>query len=187
LIQDTTTKVDKLSRQASRWLFVAGRHVPEFTGSRQWRLSSQRGRGLGERLDAAFRKLLRHHRAAIVIGTDSPLLSVRLLRQALSELVVCDAVIGPCPDGGFYLIGLRRKVPGLFRGVRLSSRHAFRDTLRGLLRRGLSCAVLPAVADIDRPADFEETAEQMNRRPATRSGSPALWRLLKIVKKDLKN
>lgn len=184
LILDTTTKVNKLSRHASRWLFVSGRHVPEFKDARQWIRSSQRGRELGARLEAAFRKLLRFHCAAVVVGTDSPLLSARLLRQALLELAICDAVIGPCPDGGFYLIGLRRQVSDLFRGVRLSSRHAYRDTLRGLLRRGLSCAVLPAVPDIDRPRDLRELTTQMARHAAMRTSAPALWRFLRTVEKS---
>src|SRR5205807_9524580 len=67
----------------------------------------QRGPGLGARLERAFRQMLRRHPAAIVIGTDSPLVPVTVLRLALSELRICEAVLGPCPDGGYYLVGLR--------------------------------------------------------------------------------
>ena len=150
-------------------------------------VSPQRGRDLSARLDFAFARLLRRHPRAVIIGTDSPLLSPRLLHLALTELNVCDAVIGPCPDGGFYLVGLRCKIPGLFRGVRLSSRHAFGDTLRALLQQGLSCAVLPAVPDIDRPDDLKEIARQMTRRHALRAAAPALWRCLKTLEKEWKD
>src|SRR3989442_15683695 len=51
--------------------------------------------------------MLSRHDDAIVIGTDSPLVPVRVLRLAISELRICDAVLGPCPDGGYYLVGLR--------------------------------------------------------------------------------
>jgi hypothetical protein len=139
---------------------------------------AQRGRDLGERLEGAFRRLLQSHGKAVIIGTDSPLLSPRLLRLALSELRSCDAVLGPCPDGGFYLVGLAREAPGLFRGGRLGSRQAFRDVQRSLLGRGFSCSILPIVSDIDRPADLKEIAKQMIRKPSMRTASPALWRFL---------
>lgn len=169
-----------------RWLFVAGGEIPEFPGRRHWNVSPQRGRDLGGRLDFAFGHLLRRHTRAVIIGTDAPSLSPRLLRLALSELNVCESVIGPSPDGGFYLIGLRRAVPSLFRGARLSSRHAFFNALGGLLQRGLSCAVLPAVPDIDRPHDLREIAKEMARAPGRRAASPALWRYLRTNDKVLK-
>ena len=121
LILDTTRKVSKLARSAARWLFLAGGAFPDFPDRNLWTVVQQRGRDLGERVERAFRQVLRGHRAAVIVGTDSPLLSPRLMRLALAELRVCDAVLGPCPDGGFYLVGLRRIVPGLFRGVRWST------------------------------------------------------------------
>ncbi len=178
LIRDTAGKVDKIATRAARWIFVAGGGVPDFPGRGRWKVATQRGPSLGRRLEAAFGRLLRGHAAAVIIGTDSPLLSPRLIRQALSALRVCDAVLGPCPDGGFYLVGLRHSAPGLFNGVRLNSRHAFLDTKRALLGRGLSCAVLQRVPDIDRPRDFRQIAKQMSRRPAMRAEAPALWRFL---------
>ena len=184
LILDTTVKANKLAQHATRWLFAAGGKIPEFPGRQYWTVSPQRGRDLGARLDSAFARLLRRHPRAVIIGTDSPLLSPRLLRLALTELTVCDAVIGPSPDGWFYLIGLGRAMPGLFRGVRLSSRHAFGDTLKALLQRGLSCAVLPPVPDIDRPSDLQAIAKQRARRPALRAAAPALWRYLKTIEMD---
>jgi hypothetical protein len=178
LILDTVAKVNQLTRQTDSWLFTAGGKIPEFSGCDGWNVTAQRGRDLGQRLEAAFRRLLQSHSQAIIIGTDSPLLSPRLLRLALSELRSCDAVMGPCPDGGFYLVGLAREARELFRGVRLSSRHAFDDTRRALLGRGFSCSILPMVSDLDRPADLKEIAKQMFRKPSMRAVSPALWLFL---------
>ena len=127
LISDTLRKVSTIEPLASLYVFFAGgslptgpragmRRIPAFGGDIPWSAGAfqpsvtvlrQRGRDLGERLEGAFRFLLRRHPAAVVIGTDSPLLSGRLLRIALGELRVCDAVLGPCPDGGYYLVGLR--------------------------------------------------------------------------------
>ena len=178
LILDTTCKVDRLGQSVERWLFVTGGRIPVNPGGIQWTRATQRGRDLGERLDHAFTQLLRGHRAAVIIGTDSPSLSSTLLRQALSELRVCDAVLGPCPDGGFYVIGLRRLVPNLFRAVRWSSSYAFRDMLQNLLGNGYSCSVMRKVSDVDRPEDLKQLARQMTRSGAARRSSPAVWRFL---------
>ena len=119
------------------------RSVANFT------ILEQRGPGLGARLERAFRQMRRRHAAAIVIGTDSPLVPVTVLRFALSELRICEAVLGPCPDGGYYLVGLRdtsfKALSGrLPRGTAASSRS---DPGRGPRRR------LSASAGIFRRAD----------------------------------
>jgi glycosyltransferase A (GT-A) superfamily protein (DUF2064 family) len=115
----------------------------------------------------------------VVIGTDSPLLERGVLREALRELRACDAVLGPCPDGGFNLIGLRCLPRGFFRGVRWSSRFAFRDVLRNLSRHGLIASVLSPVADVDRPADLLALAQQFFFLPSARRLAPATWNFVK--------
>jgi glycosyltransferase A (GT-A) superfamily protein (DUF2064 family) len=138
---------------------------------------------LGGRLAHAFQKLLRRHAVAVVIGTDSPTLAPRVLRTARCELRVCDAVMGPSPDGGFYLIGLRRteraKAGDLFRSVRWGSAFAFRDTLRNLLGHGLACSILEPCADVDRPEDFRRLVRELAGSRALRRGAPAVWRFVK--------
>jgi hypothetical protein len=153
-------------------------HISEFSVMRQ------QGRGLGERLDNAFRRLLRLHPSCLVIGTDSPLLPARILRQALGELHACESVLGPCPDGGYYLIALRRPArPGMLRGifsrVRWSTAFAFSDTLRNLLRLGLSCSVLEECADVDLPRDLDRLEKDLSRNRTARRLAPATWNFLK--------
>ena len=99
LIFDTTHNVSKLARTAERWFFCAGGTYPDFPGHSEWTLAEQRGRNLGARVDHAFQTLLRLHEAAVIIGNDSPLLAPRTLHRAVNELRVCEAVLGPCPDG----------------------------------------------------------------------------------------
>jgi rSAM/selenodomain-associated transferase 1 len=184
LISDCIRKVNALGGRASRYVFFAGTgpSVPAALFSRLT-LVRQRGADLGERLTHAFQELLRRHTVAVVIGTDSPTLAPRALRVARGELRVCDAVLGPSPDGGFYLIGLRRteraKAGNLFRGVRWGSAFAFRDTLRNLLRRGLACSILEPCADVDRPEDFRWLVRELAGNRALRRGAPAVWRFVK--------
>ncbi len=179
LLADAVRKVSTLAGRIFRYIYISGRDFPINSALANYTLKRQWGRDLGERLGHAFRQLLQLHRAAVVIGTDSPLLPSRILRQAASELSFCDAVLGPCPDGGFYLIGLRRISPGLLRGVRWGTTHAFRDTLGNVLRRGLSCSILEPIADIDRPEDFRRLESEMANNPAARRGAPAVWNFIR--------
>ena len=183
LISDCIRKVNVLGGRASRYVFFAGTRSPAPAALiSRLTLVRQRGADLGERLAHAFRKLLRRHAVAVVIGTDSPTLAPRTLRTARRELRVCGAVLGPSPDGGFYLLGLRRvgarDIRGLFRGVRWGSAFAFRDTLRNLLRHGLACSILEPCADVDRPEDFRRLGRALAGRRALRRGAPAVWRFV---------
>lgn len=180
LIADCIHKTNALAGRASRYLFFAGRQLRAAAlGASGYTLVRQRGRDLGERLEHAFLALLGRHSAAVVIGTDSPMLSPRALRAALRELWACGAVLGPSPDGGFYLLGLRRAeskaIPGLFRGIRWGTAFAFRDMRGKLLRRGLACSVLEPCADVDRPEDFRRLARELVRSRAVRRAAPAVW------------
>lgn len=188
LVSDVLRKVASL-RGVSPYLFFAGRSPsawmngfgssPELTS---YALVAQQGADLGERLGRAFRQLLGRHPCALVLGTDSPTLRPQKLRQALRELRCCDAVLGPCPDGGYYLIGLRRLTKDLFRGVRWGTTFAFRDTLRNLAERHFSCSVLEPLLDIDRPADFRRLSKSLSLSPQLRRLAPATWSFVNRAK-----
>jgi uncharacterized protein len=192
LIEDASRKVAALISRSGRvapYWFLAGTPsvgcFPMPHSGAQWTTLTQHGSGLGVRLDHAFRALLRRHAAAAVIGTDSPLLAPRTLRVARRELVVCDAVLGPCPDGGYYLVGLRDRAcatlgrRGVFARVRWGTAFAFRDTLRNLLERGLSCSILEPVDDVDRPRDLRALRRELARSTSARRLAPATSRFVK--------
>ena len=52
----------------------------------------------------------------LVVGMDTPQLAPTLLDRAAGKLMTggCDAVLGPAEDGGFWVIGTRRPVDGMF-------------------------------------------------------------------------
>jgi uncharacterized protein len=179
LISDTIGKVATLRKSAAGYLFYSGAGAIEFPLRRSLEYHRQHGRDLGMRLARAFKFLLRTHGCAVIIGTDSPELAPRLLRQAFRELVVCDAVLGPCPDGGYYLIGLRRFDARIFRKIRWGTRFAFRDTRQNLVHKNFSCSVLEKCPDVDRPADFKRLARDMKETRALRVLAPATWRFVR--------
>lgn len=177
LIADSVRKVSALKLKISPYLFLAGRRAScSLPGS--FTFGRQRGRDLGVRLERAFRQLLQWHRAAVVIGTDAPLVPLRAFHQALSELKSADAVLGPSPDGGFYLLGLRRLTRGLFRGARCGTRFAYADMVRRLLRESYVCSILPPVADVDRPQDLTRLERELGKSRSARRLAPASWHFL---------
>jgi hypothetical protein len=177
MVKDTLRKVQSLPKNIYRYIFFARAPIaglpPEFNVRRQ------RGSDLGVRLQAAFHVLLNHHESVVVIGTDSPLLPRRLLREAFEKLRSSDAVLGPSPDGGYYLIGLRRCNRLLFRDIRWSSADTFGDTQRNFAKHGYSCAVLETCSDVDVPADVGRLVVKLRHDAPSRRLAPATWKFLK--------
>ena len=126
------------------------------------------GRGdLGQRMQRQF---CRHGRGPlIIVGTDIPDLSCAHIAAAFRLLGRCDAVFGPALDGGYWLVGLRRR-PHLIRPfgrVRWSGPQTLRDTLANLSGRALG--FLPRLGDVDSAATYKACARQLGRRLLPRS------------------
>jgi len=117
-------------------------------------LSTQGDGDLGQRMHRAFLRTLARHYRAVIIGTDAPALDAPSLRQAQSALDEHDAVFVPALDGGYALIGLRQPHACLFDGIAWSTSAVMAQTRDRLQAAGLRWAELPAVADVDEPADL---------------------------------
>ncbi|PKO86344.1 MAG: hypothetical protein CVU18_15430 [Betaproteobacteria bacterium HGW-Betaproteobacteria-12] len=91
----------------------------------------------------------------LLIGTDCPLLSPELLRQAAAGLASHDAVVIPAEDGGYVLLGLRQPAPQLFAGVDWSTAQVMEQTRQRLQQLGWRWQELPQLWDVDRPADVD--------------------------------
>lgn len=109
---------------------------------------------LGARLERILTRALEHSSLALALGADSPGLPLSFLEHARLALEETDAVIGPCDDGGFYLLGLRRCPPGLLAGISWSQSNTFAQTLAKLEAAGLRVIVLEPWFDVDRPRDL---------------------------------
>ncbi|MGX9356248.1 TIGR04282 family arsenosugar biosynthesis glycosyltransferase [Roseobacteraceae bacterium S113] len=132
---------------------------PDHAGlqSRVWPLHLPRvaqGSGdLGARMGRLFRSL--PPGPVCVIGGDIPGITAPHVQAAFRALGENDAVFGPAPDGGYWLIGLKRSaaVPKtLFEGVRWSSEHALADTRATL--PGARIAEIATLRDVDTVADL---------------------------------
>ncbi len=118
-------------------------------------LFPQHGADLGARMFHAFAQLCRQ-RAALLIGTDCPALTVDVLRAAANVLLEGrDAVFVPAEDGGYVLIGLRNAVASLFSGIPWGSDTVMAETREHVHRAGLRYQELAPSWDLDRAEDFD--------------------------------
>ena len=64
----------------------------------------QQGTGsLGERLHEVYSHLKKTHQKVIIVGSDLPFLSTKIIKETINKLENFETVIGPSHDGGFYL------------------------------------------------------------------------------------
>jgi rSAM/selenodomain-associated transferase 1 len=125
-------------------------------------LAPQRGAGLGERLDHALTRYLRAGRERVVVmDSDSPTLPAEYVAQAFQALADHDVVLGPCADGGYYLIGLTQPQPRLLREVQMSQPNVLRDTLALAEALGLRVALLPRWYDVDTAEELAQLQAEL--------------------------
>jgi glycosyltransferase A (GT-A) superfamily protein (DUF2064 family) len=83
------------------------------------------------------------------MDSDSPTLPVDCLVAAFAALDDAEVVLGPCDDGGYYLIGLTQPAPRLLREVPMSTPTVAADTLALATEAGLQVKLLPLWYDVD--------------------------------------
>jgi rSAM/selenodomain-associated transferase 2/rSAM/selenodomain-associated transferase 1 len=131
---------------------------------------AKQGRGdLGEKMARALREGLEGGGGSVVIiGTDCPWISERILEEAFEALREFDIVFGPALDGGYYLVGSRRFDRRLFEGIDWGTGRVLGDSLSKALSVGLSFALLDELRDVDRPGDLPAWREFLAARQRCR-------------------
>lgn len=108
---------------------------------------------LGARMRRLFRDL--PPGSVVIIGADIPNITGAHIARAFAALGRSEVVVGPAPDGGYWLIGMKRLravPPRLFEGVRWSSVHALADTRATLDTDRV--ALIDTLRDVDTAADL---------------------------------
>lgn len=151
----TAALIRRLGREP-RWRTVLA-VAPDAEGlaSRIWPADLARlpqGRGdLGDRM----RRVMAACRPGrvVLIGSDIPAIRPKHIARAFASLGRAEAVLGPAPDGGYWLIGSRYTLPAdAFRNVRWSGPHARADTVRSL--GGLHIKLTDELSDVDQAGDL---------------------------------
>lgn len=142
-----------------------------------FQLYPQHGQDLGERLHAILSQCLRQGcRQAVVMDSDSPTLPVDYLQQAFTLLddPAVDVVLGPCDDGGYYLIGLKQPCASLF-NITMSTATVAAETLTAAAQAGLRVALLPTWYDVDTVQEVARLQAELDADPTARAPRTRAW------------
>ncbi len=117
---------------------------------------------LGDRLlRISQRMFVRGYRKLIILASDTPHLPRDVISGAIARLDETDVVLGPCDDGGYYLIGLRFCAPALFAGIPWSTSRVLDETLQRAHDAGMTWELLSPCYDIDTWEDAERLSKDL--------------------------
>jgi hypothetical protein len=150
-------------------------------------LLEQQGNDLGERMLNSLSQVLEQHPAAIILGSDLPQLEVKTLQEAAKLLEENDIVLGPCSDGGYYLLGVHHPYPFIFNNMLWGSNQVLRITSKRVKEHNLKLALLDRDRDLDRWGDLLFFIEQGKvKKRLLRLHSYRYISNLKVIKEALK-
>lgn len=123
---------------------------------------------LGTKLARAFQRAFQTGaKHVLALGADSPTLPIARLHDALRTLNDHEAVIGPCDDGGYYLIGLSAKQDRparhfeLFHQINWGSSEVADQTVAQAKRNDIDLALLDPWYDLDKYSDLARAAADL--------------------------
>jgi len=110
---------------------------------------------LGQRMESAFQLAFESGaQKAVIIGSDCPELTGELLQQSFDLLDSVDFVLGPVPDGGYYLLGMKTLEPSVFQNIEWSTETVREKTIEKILAAGKTLTLLPLLSDVDTEEDW---------------------------------
>ncbi len=148
----------KVPHDVNRYIFCSD--MGDVARIRQWAgwrfyYAAQADGDLGERIEQGFSTVFGHGaQKVIILATDVPDISADTIEDAVRALDSCDVVVGPCHDGGYYLLGLKKMYRELFVDVPWSTAQVLSHTLNVIESRGLTVRLLPTLTDIDTEEDL---------------------------------
>jgi len=157
-LRDTSATIEALMRDDQFVLGVAA-YTP--VGSEpelmellpaEFKMLAQRHGDLGSRLSGVTEDLFSLGFSAVcLVDSDSPTLPLENLRVTAATLNegADRMVIGPCTDGGYYLIGMSRCCAKLFEEIDWSTSSVYEQTISRAKEVNLSMVELPAWYDVD--------------------------------------
>lgn len=138
----------------------AGREVADWLRGES--VAPQEGEDLGARMAAAFEGAFRAGAERVaIIGSDVPWVTRARVKAAFAGLDAGDVVLGPCDDGGYYLLALSRPRPELFQGIAWSTSTVLQSTLDRAQAHGLRVVMLEPLPDVDTLADVRRSWERL--------------------------
>lgn len=109
----------------------------------------QRGNDLGDRMNNAFAESLKNYDKLLLIGSDCPYILKSDIELGFRSLNKSDLVLGPAMDGGYYLIGMKKLEPSLFKNISWSTDKVLTQTMEIADELELVFGLLDTYEDID--------------------------------------
>lgn len=145
-----------------------------------WQFEHQISGNLGARIEHFFvNRLTSEVDRVVVVGSDCPNMPTEFVLEAFERLAEVPVVLGPCRDGGYYLVAVHTLVPPIFSHSAWGTANVWNATLRALHQADLSYHCLPEWYDIDTVDDLRRLDHDLCRKPAT---DPELKRLATAVR-----
>lgn len=124
----------------------------------------QVGGDLGERMKNAFKTGFEDgYQRIVLIGSDLPTISDKIITNAFKELEGNSVVFGPAEDGGYYLIGLTKLYGTIFTNKPWSKENLLKITLAELQSNKIDVSLIETLNDIDTFEDLKQFPELLNR------------------------
>ncbi|MBN3582091.1 TIGR04282 family arsenosugar biosynthesis glycosyltransferase [Algoriphagus aestuarii] len=112
---------------------------------------------LGQKMASAFQEQFQKGcDKLLIIGTDCPGLTSEILEEAFEKLDHDEVVIGPANDGGYYLLGMKTFIPGLFQKIPWSSEKVLSLSKKVLDFHSITYSLLPTLIDVDTLEDWKK-------------------------------
>lgn len=112
---------------------------------------------LGDKIVGAFQDVFKKKGKVLIIGSDCYDLSAEIINDAFQKLNQFDVVIGPANDGGYYLLGMNKFQPELFRNITWSTGSVLMETMDRVKAKNLSAILLKELIDLDTLEDLEKS------------------------------
>ncbi len=121
----------------------------------KFKAAVQHGENLGERMLNAFATVFnKGYKKIIIMGTDCPDINSDLLEEAFLRLDETDVIFGPALDGGYYLLGMKKLITGLFFHVPWSTNAVLKQSMSICKSLNKSYVLLKELSDIDKEEDL---------------------------------
>jgi uncharacterized protein len=140
-------------REAGCRVEVSSPAAPDLAIADAW--SPQEGATFGERFAGAIRSAFARGGPVVAVGADIPGLAARHIALAADRARDGAVVVGPSPDGGFYLLASSGPLDDVLGAVRWFGGETRRSLLAALHAAGRPVVLLEPLADLDTPADLE--------------------------------
>lgn len=126
----------------------------------------QEGYELGDKMDNAIQRLLnKGYSKVILIGSDIPSLQAEDIKKAYEELENNDICLGPTNDGGYYLVGMKKRCQDIFSNhLKWGYKSVFEATVSIANNLGFTVGLTTKLSDIDEKEDIEDFMKRIQKR-----------------------